>query len=636
VTGALLTTWDFGDGTTATGDSVYHIYRSEGEFVVRMRSQTKGGCVYLAEGRVRVLAPAGILKVDAGQSCKNQTVRFEVDAVNTDSILYMPGNGVVIRTIDRTVFYRYPNPGRYLPVITLIGPNGCRREIRATDTILVDRMVSGFTLSESRVCGLTEATFRDTARAFSGIRSVTWHIGPYPPQTGRTVKSTFDVSGDYPVKLQVLANSGCIDSVTRTVFIRVNAKPSAGIMADSLGCTGQDVRFAGVVQSADSISYLSWSFPNGFTSTANQVAYRFALAGKYQVRLVAGTAQGCYDTSFHPLTVHPTPVVRASDDLVLCIGQSAQLSAFGANEYTWSPQQGLSCTNCPDPRVTPLTSSNYVVRGTNTFGCSAADTVKVTVIPRMRMTVSGADSLCIGSSTQLLASGGVSWDWSPAAGLSATNIQNPVARPTNTTLYRVVGRDGYNCFTDTGYVLVAIGQPVTVDLGPDLTLPTGTQWPLRSVITNGPIKWWDWKPQTDLSCTVCSLPVATIRKTTTYQVKVTSVYGCVATDTVRINAFCESAQVFIPNAFSPDGDGVNDLLVIRAQGISAIRHFRVFNRWGEIVFERSNFQPNDPSMGWDGRIKGIAGAPEVYVYTADVVCDDGTQYTYKGNITILK
>ena len=76
--------------------------------------------------------------------------------------------------------------------------------------------------------------------------------------------------------------------------------------------------------------------------------------------------------------------------------------------------------------------------------------------------------------------------------------------------------------------------------------------------------------------------------------------------------------------------------MVRASGVAMVRSFRIFNRWGELVFERSNAIPNDPQYGWDGKIKGIIGGPDVYVYTAEVVCENGSTYTYKGNVTILK
>ena len=143
-------------------------------------------------------------------------------------------------------------------------------------------------------------------------------------------------------------------------------------------------------------------------------------------------------------------------------------------------------------------------------------------------------------------------------------------------------------------------------------------------------------PATNLNCTACPDPSATIKKDITYHTSIRNIYGCTATDSINIKTFCEGSQVFIPNAFTPDGDGVNDILMVRAKGIELVRSFRIFSRWGELIFEKTNFSPNIPSFGWDGKIKGVTGPAEVYVYTAEVTCDNLQTYTFKGNVSILK
>jgi gliding motility-associated-like protein len=132
------------------------------------------------------------------------------------------------------------------------------------------------------------------------------------------------------------------------------------------------------------------------------------------------------------------------------------------------------------------------------------------------------------------------------------------------------------------------------------------------------------------------LPLATVRKDICYNVTATNAYSCSATDTICIKVFCESGQLFIPNAFTPDGDGRNDILMVRGKGIKTVKSFRVFNRWGQVVFERNNFPPNDKTFGWNGLINGNPASPDVYVYTCEVVCENDVPYTYKGNVAILK
>jgi len=183
---------------------------------------------------------------------------------------------------------------------------------------------------------------------------------------------------------------------------------------------------------------------------------------------------------------------------------------------------------------------------------------------------------------------------------------------------------------------VAVGQYPLVSLGPDQVLATGTQLQLNNTVTNGPIRTWTWTPSADLSCNNCPTPVANIRNDVCYSLTARNIYGCAGSDTMCVKAFCNDTQVFIPNAFTPDDDGKNDILMVRASGIQLVKKFIIFNRWGEIVFERSNVPPNNPQYGWNGTIKGVKASSDVYVYIAEVICENGTSYSYKGNVTLLK
>ena len=109
----------------------------------------------------------------------------------------------------------------------------------------------------------------------------------------------------------------------------------------------------------------------------------------------------------------------------------------------------------------------------------------------------------------------------------------------------MIGYDGHYCFTDTAFIVVAVGQYPTVNLGPDQTLATGTLFPLKTIVKNGPVKNWNWTPVTNLDCTDCAMPIAHIKKDISYVVEITSAYGCKASDTINIKVFCKSAQVFI-------------------------------------------------------------------------------------------
>lgn len=437
---------------------------------------------------------------------------------------------------------------------------------------------------------------------------------------------------------------GC-NGPSKTFSITVNPVPTVVQPADQAVCNGAATNAVSFTGNMNGIATYNWANSNPSiglpaSGTGNLPAFIAVNTGNVPVTAtitvmpVTGLCPGAA-RSF-TITVHPTPAVRASNDMNVCLGSTAQLSVSGASQYTWTPATGLSCTACANPSATPASSVKYIVRGQSAFGCFAFDSVSLNVIRPFQMLVTPDDTLCLGQSTGLTASGASNYLWSPPRGLNQVNIANPVAKPPVTTLYRVVGFDGFGCFTDTNYIKITVGPNPTLNLGADITTTTGTTLTFNPVITGGPIVNWAWVPPTaGLSCTNCPNPSVTVRDNSYYVLNITNNYGCITTDTIQIFVFCKSAQVFIPNAFTPDGDGLNDVLMVRGKGI-IVKTFRIFNRWGELVFEKTNFNPNDPVYGWDGKVRGVPATPDVFVYTAEVICDNGVIYTYKGNSTLLK
>lgn len=632
---SVTTVWDLGDGNTATGDSIVHVYQTAGTYLVKLTTTVPGGCTYITTRTIIVNGPKGTLQYVGGTVCHPSSVQFQAVSTGATNYEWDFGDGTVINTTQQTVFHSYTNPGFYLPKVTMVN-GSCRVLLQGTDTIKVDKVDAGFTFAKTEICGTTTLTFTDTSRVFSGIQSIRWNFGDNTTGTGANPSHTYAATGRYTIQMIVTANSGCTDTVSRQIDVLVKSIPVVSINAVDTGCTRRTIDFNAVAQTVDAINFIQWNLSNGASGTGAVYRHTFTQPGTYDVQLIVGTVNGCYDTAYHQVTINPSPVVTASQSQDLCRGNSVQLNAIGAASWQWLPLSGLNCYTCPDPIASPTVTTPYVVQGKNSFGCIDEDTVVITVIQPLRMNVSPDDSICIGQSTNLLVSGGSSYNWSPAAGLNSTTISNPTASPTVTTRYRVVGYDGYNCFTDTAFVTVAIGQYPTVSLGPDLTLATGTMQPLVSTVTNGPIRNWVWSPTTNLSCATCPRPIAEIKKDITYTVNVTTPYGCAASDTINIKVFCKDGQVFIPNAFTPDGDGINDRLMVRASGIVSVNYFRIFNRWGDLIFERANFRPNDPAYGWDGKVRGVVSGPDVFVYTCEVLCENGTSYTYKGNTSIIK
>lgn len=635
---SALTTWDYGDGVKDTGDLVQHNYTNSGTFTAKMTAVSAGGCTYESSKIITVKGPSGSWIYDKGFICANTSVQFQVNAVNTDSLRFNFGDGTFLTTTNPIVNHTYTQSGNYLPSVQLLAGASCFVTLKGIDTIKIDNINAGFRTSQQKVCGSTTIAFNDTSRAFFGVKSWQWNFGDGTAfGTAKNPQHTYNTANIYTIQLIIVGNSGCSDTATLQLPITINTKPSASIQAVANGCANQRVNYTSNVTSADSVLLRAWRFYNGTNVLGATASFVYPTAGTYTTSFVAGTVNGCFDTAYHSITINPSPTVMVSNDVTICKGQSTQLLATGSGNFTWSPPNDLSCTNCANPSAFPTVTTQYVANSTNSFGCTSTDTVVVTVAQPFTISVIPNDSICIGQSTQLGASGAFSYSWLPTTGLSNPAIQNPIANPVVTTTYQVTGTDQNNCFTSIASVTVGVGDFPVLRLGQDQVLAAGTTFTFNPTFTNGPISNWLWKPAIDLSCADCATPTVIAKKDICYTATATNIYGCAGTDTVCIKVFCQSTQVFIPNAFMPGtGSGVNDVLMVRGQGIKLVKSFRIYNRWGQVVFERANFPPNDRQYGWSGLIQGKPANSDVYIYTCEVVCENDVPFVYKGNVAILR
>ncbi|MFY7885838.1 MAG: PKD domain-containing protein, partial [Dolichospermum sp.] len=634
-----LTTWNFAPGVNDTGNVVTRTFSQVGTYNVTMNAKHPTGCTYTFEKNIVVRGPSGSIRYDNGFICGNTPVRLEATVQDTDSIRWNLGDGTIITTNTPVIYHVYKQSGLYVPIATLLtnSLNNCSVLIKGVDTIKVDYLKAGFRHSSLSTCGNTSVQFTDTSRKYLPIVSWRWNFGDGTFSTLQNPTKNYSATNNWRIQLVVTSASGCSDTITRNIFIKVNTTPSANINAASTACTNRPVQFDAQYVSADTVSIINWSFTNGVVLTGTSVNNIYLNTGSYTTTLIVGTLYGCQDTVTKTIIINQSPTITASADATICKGQTKQLNVTGTTSYSWFPLDGsLSCTTCANPIAKPLTTTQYIVTGTNNFGCTAVDSVIIKVAQPITVSVSPNDTICIGQTASLSVSGATTYAWSPAATLNNTSGQFVIATPTQTTRYRVIGFDNYNCFQDTGYVTVAVGQYPLIQLENDKTLATGTLLPLNYTTTNGPLTSWRWTPNTNISCDDCALPIATVKNDICYTLTGANIYKCANKDTICIKVFCENTQVFIPNTFTPDNDGINDIFMVRGTGIKSIKSFRIFNRWGQVIFERGNITPNNPSQGWDGKVKGTVALPDVYVYTCEVVCENNVTYTYKGNVAIIK
>lgn len=632
--------WTFGDGNRSSLANPTQIYLYPGTYLTRLVVTSPGGCRDTAAQSIRILGPSGVAATANTAGCDTVRTLFRVfNPSDVDSVIWDFDDGAAV-TKALSISHLYARPGFYAPRIILKNSEGCRVTLPLRDTIRTYGVIPGFTLSKPLFCDRGTVIFQDTSRIVGTLKDRTWDLGNGSGSSLANPSTLYASPGIYGVSLRITTQEGCSGRIVQPAAIRVVRTPRATITGDSSLCVDRTLTLRGIetTQPRDtSVLRWSWNFGNGQTSaSASPPAQFYPKVGSYVVRLFLENSSGCTDTLSRIIRVDSIPDIILPIDTTVCLGQPLILMASGANTYRWMPPaRGIYCNTCAGTTALPDSSTTYVVQGTNSFGCIGTDSIRVQVIRPSTVVTNAHDTLCIGGSVQLKASGTEFFTWSPTSGLSDPNIPNPVARPSVTTVYTVTGYDRKSCFRSIGTTRVMVYNYPSVFAGGDASIRSGGSMQLKPV-TSQDVNAYQWTPPIGLNCTGCPNPVASPKVTTTYKLTASNPGGCRSSDEVKIVVLCQADNIFMPNTFSPNGDGINELLYPRGSGVRSIRALRIYNRWGELVFQRQDVSPNDPSAGWDGTFKGRLLPPDVYVYFLDVICDNQGMVTRKGDVALIR
>lgn len=338
---------------------------------------------------------------------------------------------------------------------------------------------------------------------------------------------------------------------------------------------------------------------NSNTLTQNFIATN--VVGNYDFRISVAEAGNLGSTqcriSSVPLAViiNANPVVTANNSGPVCEGSPVSLSATGGTQYVWTGPNGYTANgaNINMPAVALAAAGSYTVTASDAASCSSVANTTIIVNTAPVASVPFTDTVvCMGNSVQLSASGGNRYQWLPAEGLSDAGIFNPVASPAVATRYNVVVFNAFNC-SDTSFINVKVYNKAIANAGPDKTIVGGASIQLSGSITGNYFS-FKWNPLTGLTNAQTLQPIAKPSADAQYILTAVSNNGCgISTDTMFVKLY---KGIFIPNAFTPNGDGTNDYWNIPA--LDAYPNFELFvyNRYGQLVFKNSRTR-----QPWDGR-----------------------------------
>jgi gliding motility-associated-like protein len=434
------------------------------------------------------------------------------------------------------------------------------------------------------------------------------------------------------------------------VAIQVNqTEPTVSILPPAmLTCTEQAAELNGNGSSTGGQFSYAWTTTNGnFTGPQDALQTNVDAPGNY-VLTITNTTNGCESSS--QVTVGEDvdiPQVDAGNGLQLNCnetqGNLAGNTGLPAGQWSavWTTSDGNLVAGTTGLTPTVGAPGTYTLTITNSLtGCTNTDEVTVTevvfadfefeVTPPSCLVETGVIEFMdeFGGTPPFLYSidGGATF---------STQMANGNLLPGT---YELVIQDDNGCeLTDIAYlpeppvVLVTLGADTLINLG------DGYQLDLQTSVPDADIATFEWKADPSLSCLDCRAPLAMPRQQTDYFVKITSKQGCTAEDHLTVFVKKE-VDIYVPNAFSPNGDGVNDVFMIFAGGnsIQVIKSFLVFDRWGETVYQFYDFQPNNPAYSWDGKLRGLEMDPAVFVWFAEVELIDGSKRLLKGDVNLIR
>jgi gliding motility-associated-like protein len=624
--------WDFGDGGSSTATTPSHAYAATGSYTVRLVvTDAQLGCVdtLIRQAYITITRPqAAFTLSDSVSICLPAIILGQSTSVNASALLWNFGNGST--SLLSNPVLSFTTPGIYPVQLIAINSDGCA-DTSAPLLVRVLGYSGALTYTPMQGCSPLKVVFK---AGITNLPNLIWDFadGSTNSIAKDSVIHVYNTPGVYLPRLIFSNNTGCRASSDGVDTIKVD-----GVFPDfrvKPPCVFNVVEFRDSSRGYFSpIDFWQWDFGNGAIATGPKTTRAFSVPGAYPVTLIVRNTNGCVDTLTRNVDIHPLPPILASPDTSICAPDTLGLWAKGGLTYTWSPAATLSCADCSTPAASPSLPTTYVVVGTDSNGCSNTDTVRIGIQTKTTFSVNPSGEICVGEQYQLFADGATTYYWTPSESLDNPDSKSPIARPTTTTTYTATAKEG-SCETASHTVTVVVDPLPTIDAGSDQNIIAGGRAQLQATGTAVNRVEWDANPA--LSCLLCFDPIATPKVTTVFHITGFTNKNCKSYDSVTVYIMCDDRQLFIPNTFTPNGDGLNDYFFPRSKEINMVKVFRIFNRWGEMVYQQENMPVNEELKGWDGTYKGVKLPPDIYVYLIQGDCENGKSLLWKGNIALMR
>jgi len=645
--------WNWGDSTNPksfTGPPFVHQYADTGSYTVVEEVVDNAGCVAFdtVATPVQITSPHPLFFAPDSFYCPNTPITFTDLSVGyglTETWNFGDGTG----TFPTPTHTYPPASGVTYPVnLSITDKYGCTTD--TTENLKILSPIAAFTIADTTaICVPLQTLFTSYSQNYD---SLYWEFGD-----GQTLPLSVSTSHFYnsidtfTATLVVQGPGGCLDSTSQKVYL-INPNTTIFNFTPKAACDSLVAQF-NIVPPPYTRFTLNFADNSSDSSQNGSPVHTYRSPNTYVPYVLLTDATGCIvtivDTALTVLGAVPffTANPTAFCDTGLVTFADFTITNNGVLSKTFTFGDGGSAAQAP-PLTSPFDTSHYystpgfmpvTLNVITLANCSASYTDTIRIYQTPQILISDSGNLCAGL-VQFLGKLAVpdpdtiTWHWDFGNGQIST-VQNPLVNAGAGTYNITLTASVFRGCSDTTSASITVNPNPTIKGPKQISTPVDV--PVTIPFTYSPdVTTWAWTPAVNLSCTECPNPSATLTFAQTYSVLVTDSNNCTDTASILVNTVCNEGNYFVPNTFSPNGDGVNDYFYPRGSGLYNIQSMTIFNRWGQLVFQRKNFPANSESMGWDGTFNGKPAPVDAYVYIVEVICNNAQVIALHGNVTLIR
>ena len=625
--------WSFGDGNTSVIMNPTNIYEEFGVYNVSLKARNLIGCETILEKKnyIEALRPSPDFSSNDQTICIGTEVGFNA-YTNENIVSYLWNFGDGNTSTLANPKHTYISDGDYNVSLSLVDDVGCDSSSTIYNYINVQSPPTVDFVGDDLFtnCFPLIVNFSDRT-SHPDLSSWYWDFGDGAISAIKNPLHIYNRPGDFTVSLTAKTTNGCAGSLDRVGYVHVGG-PYADIIAEDTICKNAATTL--IAANLLNVNDIKWFFPNGVTVENDTAIYSYDTVGMvYPILLLTvDDAQTCdkyFQDSIY-ITELIAKISNIDDEFAGCQPVSLYFNSESNIATSWSWDFGTGETSDSEGSYYSFPESgvyNVTLIVSNELGCLDTTSAKITVHPIPELITSPDTLVCYGDSAFLSVSGAELYNWFPNYGLDNNLLSNPVAMPYQTTTYSVEAIDTNNCYNYAS-VMVKVQQEPIVNI-PDTIIIIGEKVILDA--TSNDISYYNWSSSYDISCLDCSLIEVQPLEKTVFNLTYSDTSNCFTKSHSILIDVIEAYTVDLPKAFTPNGDGINDIVYIRGWGIKELLDFKVFNRYGELVFKSS-----DINTGWDGSNEGKSQNIETFTYLVRVKTYDDNILTKTGTIKLLK